>query len=184
MVQLSVLLSPRTPTRKGDTSMTDTTERGEVSREPLPPSAIASGLAFSGLMNARSTEVTLRWDGFRTALQLNVAGLVGVTIWLLGERTTTEIGLALCASLLGVLWNFFHYKLLGRDGKFLGLWNESVVDIERINGIQGDVKIFSSDRYNELRRREPTVQYMLRTGSVTFIVGWCWAGLWAFLVLL
>ena len=169
--------------------MTDTTDDAPEESEPTassvhPPVPIASGLAFSGLMNVRSAEVMLRWDGFRTALQLNVAGLAGVTVWLLGERTATEIGLALCASLVGMLWNFFHYKLLGRDGKFLGLWNESAVDLEQLNGIQGGVKIFSSERYDELRKREPTVQYMLRAGSIAFILWWCWIGLWAFLLFL
>jgi hypothetical protein len=165
--------------------MTDTETEAEDGVLPAThPTQIASGLAFSGLMNVRSTEVALRWDGFRTALQLNMIGLVGIALWLQGERTLYELLLTLVACMNGISWNFFHYKLLGRDGKFLGLWSEKAISLERTNGIQGGVQIFSSQRYDELRNREPTVQYMLRAGSVFFIVSWVMVAFATILILL
>lgn len=147
--------------------------RVEAQLPPNPPTPIASGLAFGGLMTTRNTEALLRWDGFRTALQLNLASFVGMTLWLKDNRTNEELLLAFMACLVGVSWNYFHYKLLARDGKFFKLWNQSAVDLERVNGIQGGVKVFSSERYEELRNREPTIQYMLRSGSMFFMLVWC-----------
>ena len=169
--------------------MTDTTDDAPEESEPTassvhPPVPIASGLAFSGLMNTRSTEAMLRWDGFRTALQINLASFVGITLWLRENRTNGELILAFIACLIGVSWNYFHYKLLARDGKFFKLWNQSVVDLETVNGIQGGLKIFSSERYEELRNREPTIQYMLRSGSIIFILTWCGLSLNTLLLLI
>ncbi len=140
-----MLRPPRTLTRKGDTFMTDVeTAAGGTKATPVPK-AIAAGLAFSGLANVRTAEVTLRWSGFQTAIQLNLVGLVGTMLWMLDNRTGPELSLVLFGCVAFVFWNIFHYKLLGRDGKFLGLWNEKLIELERTNSIEGGVEIFTSD---------------------------------------
>ncbi len=149
----------------------------DVEKKEHEPREISAGLAFSGLANVRNMEAQLRWQGFQTATQLNLLGLVGTILWMLQDRTKPDLILVFLGCLVFVFWNVFHYKILGRDGKFMGLWNEKLIELENVNGVDGGVKIFSSSRYDVLRNREPTLQFMLRSGIVFFTVSWVIVGL-------
>lgn len=149
--------------------MTNTTEQEQVS-----PNAklIASGLAFAGLAQTRNTEATLRWQGFQFALGLNIAGLSGVGIWLLQEPTNLTLAFLLLGCLSALAANRAYFSVLARDGKFIEVWNDKMIELERANGIEGGVKIFSSPQYLELKTRRPTIQDVLRRTILTVSMAW------------
>jgi hypothetical protein len=149
-------------------------------KEPPSPKAIAAGLAFSGLAQIRNMEAQLRWVGFQFALGLNFVGWGGIAVWLFQEPGKLELLFILAVCLGAVYANRDHYKILGRDGKFMGIWNEKMVELEEANGIDGGVKIFSSPRYSELKGRTPTIQRTLRKNVVLSTIVWALFALWAF----
>jgi|CXWL01.1.fsa_nt_gi hypothetical protein len=139
---------------------------------------IASGLAFSGLAQVRNMEAQLRWIGFQAALGFNFVGWGGVAVWLFNFPSLAELCIITGACVGAVYANFLHFKILGRDGKFLGLWNEKLIELEEVNGIDGGVSIFSSKRYRELKSRTPTVQHILRRSVVLCGLVWVAFTLW------
>jgi len=133
---------------------------------------IASGLAFSALAQTRNTEATLRWLGFQFALGLNIAGLSGVIVWLLQQPSQLVLLFLLVTCLWAVGGNRVYFTVLARDGKFMGLWNEKMIELEQANSIDGGVKIFSSPEYLELKARRPTIQDVLRRTILTISMVW------------
>ncbi len=142
---------------------------GKDSPEPKP---IAAGLAFNGLVQTRNTEATLRWLGFQFALGANIAGLSAIGIWLLQEPTKQEFIVMFVACLSALTGNRTYFSVLARDGKFMGLWNDKMIQLERANGIEGGVKIFSSQQYLELKSRKPTIQQVLRRSVLIISMIW------------
>ena len=157
---------------------TSETETGKGMPDPKP---IAAGLAFSGLVQTRNTEATLRWMGFQFALGLNIAGLSGVGIWLLQQPTIPVLQFLLFACSAALAGNRVYFTVLARDGKFMGLWNEEIIELEQTNDIEGGVKIFSSPTYLDLRARKPTIQDVLRRSILA--VSMVWVGYGLFIVI-
>ena len=144
----------------------------KVGKEIHDSKPIAAGLAFSGLVQTRNTEATLRWQGFQFALGLNIAGWSAVGVWLLNSPTTPEL-LAMFTVCLGALiGNRVYFSVLARDGKFMGIWNTKAIELEQTNGIEGEVEIFSSPEYLNLKSREPTIQQVLRRTIIFASVVW------------
>ena len=146
------------------------TDAGEDTPDPKP---IAAGLAFSGLVQTRNTEATLRWQGFQFALGVNIAGLSAVGVWLFnGNPTTLELLVMLLGCLGGLSGNRVYFSVLARDGKFMGLWNAKAIELEQTNIIEGGVKIFSSSEYRTLQSRTPTIQQVLRRTIIAGSMIW------------
>lgn len=159
--------------------MVDDFESGEAKTVPPiqeltepAPKPIASGLAFSGLANIRNTEAQLRWVGFQAAIGLNFLGWGGVAAWALADPSKPELAVLMSACLGAIYSNLLHFKIIGRDGKFMGLWNDKLIELERVNGIEGNVKIVSSNRYIELKERKPTIQWILRRSVILCTLVW------------
>lgn len=152
--------------------MTESTGIG--TGEGVPgPKPIAAGLAFSGLLQTRNTEATLRWQGFQFALGLNITGLGAIGLWLFNNNPTTlELQVLLVVCIGALSFNRTYFSVLARDGKFMGLWNAKAIELEQVNGIEGGVKIFSSPEYLDLRSREPTIQQVLRRTIIFVSVLW------------
>lgn len=149
-----------------------TEEISEPRDSALDKKPIAAGLAFSGLIQARNMEAQLRWQGFQFAIGLNIAGLTAVGVWLLNSPTTPEL-LAMFTVCLGALiGNRVYFSVLARDGKFMGIWNTKAIELEQTNGIEGEVEIFSSPEYLNLKSREPTIQQVLRRTIIFASVVW------------
>lgn len=68
--------------------------------------------------------------------------------------------------------NLFLLQVLRRDSKHLDLWNDKLDELERINGIEGGVQIFSSRRYRRLRNGRQRLQQRLDFAMVACILGW------------
>lgn len=141
------------------TGSEDVHKGGPLSKDSKP---IASGLAFSGLVQTRNTEATLRWLGFQFGLGLNLAGWSAVLVWALQNPTILELAIALLACAGGVTYNRLHFTVVARDGKFMELWNKKALELEEANGVEGDVEIFSSPEHLELNSRQPSIQEVVR----------------------
>jgi|GEM_PF-1476067 len=163
----------------GESSTTPEVPLTPAMLDPRSPKAIAAGLAFSGLANIRNMEAQLRWVGFQAALGLNFLGWGGIAVWLFNSPTQGELSLMVAAGLGAIYANFLHFKIIGRDGKFMGLWNEKLTELETINEIEGGVEIFSSARYEQLRDRMPTIQYILRRSVAICGLVWLVFTVWA-----
>ena len=152
--------------------MSESAEVESTQDKPVSKS-IAAGLAFSGLLQTRNTEATLRWQGFQFALGLNIAGLGDIGLWLFNNNPTIlELQVLLAVCIGALCGNRVYFSVLARDGKFMGLWNAKAVELEQENGIEGRVKIFSSSEYLDLKSRPPTIQQVLRRTIIFVSVLW------------
>lgn len=163
--------------------MSDTTPL----ESPMPqhaPQAITASAALGALIQVRNTEAQLRWIGFQAAVALNVAGGAGLLLFLRTNELDDSLLFGFAACVIGVFFNFIHYKILGRDGKFLDLWNKKLIELEQVNGVEGNVQIFSSVRYSGLRNRSPTIQEVLRFCVGFCILCWVIGGTWILVLII
>jgi|CXWL01.1.fsa_nt_gi hypothetical protein len=151
--------------------MSESTET-ETGKEIPDSKPIAAGLAFSGLVQIRNTEATLRWQGFQFAVGLNIAGWGAVGVWLLNNPTLPVLQVMFVVCFGALAGNRVYFSVLARDGKFMGLWNAKSIELEQANAIEGGVKIFSSPEYLDLKSRAPTIQQVLRRTIIFASVVW------------
>jgi len=157
--------------------------RKEKQAPAYPPQAITASATYGALAQLRNTEAQLRWIGFQAAVALNVAGGAGLLLYLRADTKELSLILGFIVCAVGLFFNFIHYKILGRDGKFMELWNQKLVELEQANGVEGGVQIFSSVRYLSLRNRWPTIQEVLRFCVLVCMVLWIAGGTWIVMLL-
>lgn len=145
------------------------------------PEPITASAAFGALAQVRNMEAQLRWIGFQGVITLNIAGGAGLLIFLRTNGFFEDLAFGVIAVALAMFFNFIHYKILGRDGKFMELWNKKLIELEQTNGIEGGVQIFASVRHFGLRGRLPTVQEVLRMCVILCACLWAAGGLWIIL---
>lgn len=68
--------------------------------------------------------------------------------------------------------NLFLLYAIIRDGKLFDFWTDTLIDIERANGIEGGVKVFTSERFDKLRGSRNRLQNRLVYAFITCIVLW------------
>ena len=133
-----------------------------------------SGLILNALMNARNNETQLRWHGSVFVFTLNLPALYWVLTKLLGKFPITVqdamlfliMSLGVCA--LNVIW----YHILRRDNRFIAFWNDKLIELENKNGTQGDIDIFTSERYARITASRGRVQHRLELVTYAIIIIW------------
>lgn len=152
---------------------TDTQREPPKKPEPVP---IASGLAFSGLCNVRNTEGHLRWLGAQLGFFLNLPAWAGVALRLTTAPEThlkwPELAVLFGGCLFFAVANIFLLEIIKRDSALMDLWNDKLDELERVNGIQGGVQIFSSRRYRRLRGSRGRLQVRLQHAMFGSTVVW------------
>ena len=133
---------------------------------------ITSASVFLGLCNLRATEGTLRWQGAQLGFLLNLPAMGAALFKLAGSPTAKElifmaVGSAICSAI-----NWFLYEVIRRDGKYINLWNNLLVKLEQVNGIEGNVSVFSSDEHERLRSSRGRLQERLQALVIGCIVAW------------
>jgi len=145
------------------------TEEPQGSREPEP---ITSAALFLGLCNLRVAEGTLRWQGASLGFLLNLPGLGFVTLKLADVPAVKELIFLALGSLLCCALNWFLHQVIRRDGRYMDLWNDLLAEVEKVNGTEGGVKVFSSDRHVRLRESRGRLQNRLQALVIGGIVAW------------
>ena len=140
--------------------------------------AIAAGSAFIGLMNARSTEARLRWNGAQIVVLLNIPSLfwMGYILTTRIHAPGTYLVFAVGCALAAIL-NWQWYAILRRDGKFFEFWNASIQALERANTIEGDVHIYTSFEYDALAKSRHSIQRTLERFAAVVIFVWAGAAI-------
>ncbi|MFZ2556185.1 MAG: hypothetical protein WAZ27_04615 [Minisyncoccia bacterium] len=152
----------------------------ETEKEAKPtPKPIASGLAFSGICNVRNTEAHLRWLGAQVSFFLNLPAFAGAVFRLVAKLEVPELVAIAIGGFLLVGANEFLRQFIKRDNKLMDLWNDKLDELERVNGIEGGVQVFSSRRYRRLRTSRTRLQRRLEDAMFVCIVGWGAIALWA-----
>ena len=140
--------------------------------EKPTPKPITSGLAFSGVCNVRNTEAHLRWQGAQVSFLLNLPAFAAVAFRLIVPPGIKELALIFAGSFIFAVANLFHLQVIRRDNKHLDLWNDKLDELERMNGIEGGIRVFSSRRYRKLRNGRQRLQSRLDFAMIICIVGW------------
>ena len=113
---------------------------------------MSSGPVLIALASLRNTEAQLRWQGAQWAITLNVSALVTLMYRMLSRPKLMEfVILAIGCTIVAGL-NFVWYNVLRRDGKLLDFWNKTILEHEKVNSIDGGIKVFNSTRYQQLSR--------------------------------
>lgn len=144
---------------------------------------IASGLAFNGLISLRNMEGQLRWSGAQLGIILNMTGWATVALRMISWFTTTrnpklpyEFYIEKWAILIGCLAfasaNFILHEIQKRDTRLMEYWNKCIGDLEKANGIQGGVKVFTTPEYERLQRSRSRISNRLRILSFLSIIIW------------
>lgn len=152
--------------------MTTDTEKKDEPPKKCDPKPITSGLAFSGICNVRNTEAHLRWLGAQLGFFLNLPAWTGVAFRFTAEPKPPELLILIGGSLFFAVANYFLYEVIKRDSRHLDLWNDKLDELERINGIEGGVEVFSSRRYRRLRSSRQRLQMRLQYAVVGSTVVW------------
>ena len=152
--------------------MTTKTEAKDEPPKKPDPRPITSGLAFSGICNVRNTEAHLRWLGAQLSFFLNLPAFGAVALRLIAFPAKPELVLIFVGSIILIAANFFLLHVLRRDTRHLDLWNDKLDELERVNGIEGGVEIFSSRRYRKLRSARQRLQRRLDFAMICCMVGW------------
>lgn len=155
--------------------MTADAEKKDESPKKPDPKAIASGLAFSTIGNVRNTEAHLRWLGAQLSFFLNLPAIAAVVFRLITPPETRELAVIVAGGTIIVIANLFLLQVLRRDSKHLDLWNDKLDELERTNGIEGGVEVFSSRRYRRLRNSRQRLQHRLEFAMICCMVGWGFA---------
>lgn len=134
---------------------------------------IASGSAFIGLMSGRSNEARLRWNGVQLVVLMNIPTLFWMGYKLSAATYTSQIYFTFAfGCIIAALLNWQWYVILHRDSGFFELWNESLVSLEEENGIEGEVKIFTSPKYRRLSKSRNSIQRTLERFAAMLIFVW------------
>lgn len=80
-------------------------------------------------------------------------------------------------SVLFAIANGFLLEILKRDSRHVDLWTDKAEELEVKNGIEGDIRVFSSPRYRRLRNARQRLQFRLRMAMVASIVVWVVVGI-------
>lgn len=136
------------------------------------PKPITSAALFLGLCNLRATEGALRWQGAQLGFLLNLPAMAASVLKLatgpsIKELVLISLGNAACCAV-----NWFLYEVIRRDGKYVDLWNELLSDLERVNGTDGDLCVFSSEKFARLRDSRGRLQHRLQALIIGCIVAW------------
>ena len=150
---------------------TDTEREGGAPREP-EPKPISAGLAFSGICAVRNTEASLRWLGAQMGFYLNFPGYAAAIFRLLVATNRWEFLVISGGCLFVATANIFLLYAIIRDGRLFDFWTYALVDLERTNGIEGGVQIFTSQRFERLRSSRNRLQNRLVFAFGTCIVLW------------
>lgn len=144
----------------------------DETKQVLDPKPVTSAAMFIGLCNLRGVEGSLRWQGAQLGFWLNLPALAAAMMRLSGSPSVKElifIGLGgfVCCGI-----NWFLHEVIKRDGKYVDLWNDLLADVERANGTEGSVAIFSSSKFARLRRSRDRLQDRLQRLIISCIVAW------------
>ena len=152
--------------------MTAKTETKDGASQKPDPKPITSGLAFSGICNVRNTEAHLRWLGAQLGFFLNLPAFAAVVFRLIMLPAKPELAVIAVGGVLFFIANLFLLQVLRRDTRHLDLWNDKLDELEKVNGIEGGVQIFSSRRYRKLRSGRQRLQRRLDFAMICCMVGW------------
>jgi len=142
-------------------------------KSPLRGSVpMSSGPVLIALASLRNTEAQLRWQGAQWSVTLNVSALVALMYRMLSRPELLEFVVLTtgCAIVAGL--NFVWYNILRRDGKLFNFWNKKILEHESVNGIDGGIKIFTSDRYQQFSLSRDRLQRRLERVTVALIYVW------------
>ena len=105
----------------------------------------------------RNGELLLRWQRFGLGLALNISALAAVGYRLLAkpQPELPELLSLAVGGWLALTLNFFWLLLLLSNAQRLEFWNDILAQLELTNSIEGEVNIFSSERYRKMYPLQP-----------------------------
>ncbi|MFZ2886303.1 MAG: hypothetical protein WA021_00610 [Minisyncoccia bacterium] len=125
-------------------------------------SPISAGLVFSGLCNIRNNETLLRLHRAHLSIALNLTGVVAALLRLASfPDSKLELGFFVVAGVVAIIFNFLWYRVVERNSQWLDYWNDKLVELERVCGMEGAVRIYTSERFSGQRE-----------GRIRFRGGW------------
>lgn len=143
-----------------------------MATEKEGPKATPSGSAFIGLCTMRNGEATLRWYGVTLWVGINLPSYATAAFRIIAFPGAVELVILSIGGLILAGIDLFLYHVLRRDGKHLRMWNDMLDELERLNGVEGGLKVFSSRRYRRLRSSRDRLQGRLQVAFICSIVVW------------
>ena len=150
-----------------------------VNKDPIP-----SGDSFNGMCVSRSTSVGLYFTRITQVLVGNAGGLT-LIIGLLSTKDVRESLLYLFSILIITFWasdlNRFGFSLIKESSDHIKLWTRKLILMEKHNGVQGGIYMFSSLDYEALSasKEHSTLDYLRKVIKYCRII-WLLVGLLAY----
>lgn len=120
----------------------------------------------------RNTEAHLRWLGAQLSFFLNLPAIAAVVFRLITPPATRELAIIVFGGSIFAVANLFLLQVLRRNTRHIDLWNDKLDELERVNGIEGGVEVFSSRRYRKLRNSRQRLHRRLELAMICCMVGW------------
>lgn len=129
-----------------------TTEKEEAGKAVPKANPIASGQAYIGLCNTRGVALQLYTQRAMQALLVNLAGLAAVIAWISADHPSAALfACSIGALAFGALDSLGMRAIKGSAASVV-LWTNKLIQMEQVNKIDGNVEIFSSPEYEDLRK--------------------------------
>ena len=143
----------------------------ERRREP-----VSAGLIFSGLCSIRNNETLLRLHRAHLSVALNLTGITASMLRLATfPASRVEVSCYAAGGVLAIILNYLWFKVIERNSAWLDFWNEKLIELEQICGLDGGIRVYTSVRFTAQRAMRTrfhngwwlfTVMVMLYWGSV------------------
>jgi hypothetical protein len=127
------------------------TENTKPETQASTKNPIASGQVFIGLCTTRGIALQLFNQRAFQIITADIAGYTGLVVWLATHPPWQLLVVLAIASMgIAVLHTFAQQVITGSANR-VELWTQKLILLEKINQIEGGVRIFSSLDYEALR---------------------------------